>query len=376
MDCLSEGTEMKDAAAHYPRQTAPVALMSFYERMDFLRQTQGKWLDAVGWGPRETPSRVALKLPELTLKTYDEARVDGPPILLVPAPIKQSYIWDLAPKASVVRTCVAGNLRPYLIQWEPPTADHGLADYGHRLLGECVEAIRRECGNKPVVLAGHSLGGILSAIYAALHPALVGGLVLISAPLHFSFAREDGALGPVIKTVEARGLLEAMPDAVPGSLLSQVSLVASPSAFGKERWEDWLQSLSDLQAFGTHMRVERWSLDELPLAERLMKDVVQQLYEKDAFMAGILRIGKRRISPRDVVAPLLVVADRNCPVVPTAAILPFFNAAGSAEKRLLWYEGDVGVGVRHVGALVGKSAQALLWPEIVDWIHKLRRVAH
>ncbi|MGZ3236942.1 MAG: alpha/beta fold hydrolase [Burkholderiaceae bacterium] len=361
---------MKHAVIDYPRLTAPAMLWHFYERMDHMHHTQGKWLDAVGWGPHELQSRAALELPELTLKAYDEAFIDGLPILLVPAPIKQSYIWDLAPEVSVVRACIAGNLRPYLIQWKPPKTDYGLTDYANRFLAECIETIRRECGNKPVVLAGHSLGGILSAIYAAMHPTRVSGLVLVSAPLHFSFARKDGALGPMIEEVEGRSLLEAMQGALPGSLLSQVSFVASPSAFGKERWEDWLQSLFNPQALKTHMQVERWSLDELPLAERFVKDVVLQLYEEDAFMAGTLRIDTQRISPQDVVAPLLVVADRACPIVPVSAILPFFNAVGSTEKRLLWYEGDIGVAVRHVGALVGKSAHAVLWPEIINWVHK------
>ncbi len=49
-------------------------------------------------------------------------------------------------------------------------------------------------------------------------------------------------------------------------------------------------------------------------------------------------------------------------------MLPFHAAAGSAEKRLLWYEGDVGVSLQRVGMLVGRNAHERLWPQLADWM--------
>lgn len=347
-----------------------LALWHFYERMDRFRAGQGRWLESLGWGPEQTPARAVLERPQLVLKAYAGAAVDAPPVLLVPAPIKHSYIWDLAPGASVVRACLEHGLRPYLVDWRKPQAGAGLAAYGDRFLGECVAAIRTECGDRPVALAGHSLGGILTAIFAALHPAEVGALVLLGSPLHFSFAREDGALGPVIEAVERRGLLKTMPGRVPGSLLSQAGFMASPLAFGRERWHDWLRSLPQAESRRIHMQVERWSLDEMPLARRLIEDLVRCLYPANAFVTGRLRVGARRVAARAVTAPLLVVGDRACPVVPPSAVLPFYERAASAEKRWLWYEGDVGVAIRHVGMLVGRNAHAQLWPQILGWIRR------
>ena len=45
----------------------------------------------------------------------------------------------------------------------------------------------------------------------------------------------------------------------------------------------------------------------------------------------------------------------------------FTDAAGSADKLLLRYEGDVGVSLQHVGVLVGRNAHARLWPQITRW---------
>jgi poly[(R)-3-hydroxyalkanoate] polymerase subunit PhaC len=345
------------------------ALWRFYERTDRVRVGQGKWLESLGWGPEETPSRIVLQLPDLTLKGYAGAAGHGPLILLVPAPIKRSYIWDLAPEASVVRACLKRGLRPYLVHWERPDPAVGLVHYGDIYLSQCLEAIRLECGDLPVILAGHSMGGLFTAIFAALHPTLVAGLVLLASPLHFSYSRKDGALGPVIETMVARGLLATMPSRMPGSLLSQTGFMASPAAFGRERWEDWLYSLPESKTMRTHMQVERWSLDEFPLARALVEDLVNRLYREDGFIRGTLRFGERTVAASQVVAPLLLVLDSNCPVVPPTTMLPFHEAAASAEKRLLWYEGDVGVAIRHLGPLVGRNAQARLWPQILEWIH-------
>lgn len=347
----------------------PTVPWRYYERLDQLRTEQGAWLERLGWGPEETPARLVLRRPGLTLKGYAGACVEGPPVLLVPAPIKRAYLWDLSPTTSVVRSCLQRGMRPYLVEWErPEAATSGLADYGDRLLAACVEAIRAECGPSPPALVGHSLGGVLAAIFAALHPQAVAALVVLATPLHFSFGREAGALGPLIAAIDRLGLLQSLPERLPGSLLSHAAFLAAPAAFGQERWLDWISSQADRAAVRTHLQVQRWALDELPLARQLVVDLVEQLWRADAFLDGRLRIGGRTAAAAAVTMPLVVVADRGCPVVPPAAILPFHRAAASADKTLLWYRGESGVGLRHVGALVGRHAHARLWPRIFDRI--------
>ena len=147
--------------------------------------------------------------------------------------------------------------------------------------------------------------------------------------------------------------------------------MASPTAFGKERWADWFRSLPNAEAIKTHMQVERWSLDELPLAGRLVESLFQQLYRADAFMAGTLACGKKIAAAKNVKAPLLVVAEEKCGIVPPASIMPFVETAASREKTVLWYEGDVGVAIQHVGSLVGRNAHTRLWPQILGWTQKI-----
>jgi polyhydroxyalkanoate synthase subunit PhaC len=56
----------------------------------------------------------------------------------------------------------------------------------------------------------------------------------------------------------------------PGSLLTQISVLASPDTFVWSRLTDAALSVADETALETHARVERWALDEVPLDRRLV----------------------------------------------------------------------------------------------------------
>jgi polyhydroxyalkanoate synthase len=251
-------------------------------------------------------------------------------------------------------------------------ADFGLLQYTDRFIDECVNAIALQTGEHRVLLAGHSLGGTLAAIYAALHSHRIAGLLLLAAPLHF---------GPTIGSIAAAssiasGFMALTIDGgnVPGSLLSACSFVADPVTFGWSRWLDWLCCPHEARAIQTNLLVERWALAESPIARGLFDEVVKFLYREDRLMRGQLRIGIRRVCPRMVRAPLLCVLDRHCRIVPPEAVLPFYDAAGSADKRLVWHSRETGLGFQHVGVLVGSDAHRQLWPCIVEWLQTCWRV--
>jgi polyhydroxyalkanoate synthase subunit PhaC len=252
---------------------------SFGEQLDRSRRGLGVILEGLGLGPVETASRLRRLGPVATLKTHAAGSADAAPLLLVPAPIKRAHIWDLAPGASVVEQCLGSGLRVSLLQWERPgdaEQAYGLADYADRLLLEYLDAVAAETGHDRVFLAGHSLGRTLAAIFAALHRERVRGLALLEARLHL--APVGGALERLVAVAPPATVLTALLGNVPGSFLDLVSSAASPSSFVWARWLDWIASLPDPEARLMHLRVERWTLDELPLAQRLFEEVVELLY--------------------------------------------------------------------------------------------------
>jgi polyhydroxyalkanoate synthase len=329
-----------------------------FEQLDRARRLQGAWLDAAGIGPMETPYRVVRRRPGVTLRRYSAAGESGPLMLIVPAPIKRPYIWDLAPEVSAVRRCLAAGARVFLADWQPAPPQYGLEHYAERLILDCLDA----AGGGPAILLGHSLGGLFAAIFSTLHPQRVRGLALLASPLHF------GADARVFSTMAAGLDARDLPDSLPGSYVSTASFNAAPGSFGWERWLDALASLVDPAPLRTHAQVERWTLDEFALPQRLVAELITLLVREDRFARGTLEIGGRSAAPSRLTAPLLCVIDPHCGLVAPETVLPVFEAAASRDKTLLHYERDVGVSLQHVGPLVSRRAHETLWPRIVRWI--------
>jgi polyhydroxyalkanoate synthase subunit PhaC len=340
-----------------------------FSLIDEARRSQGSVVDLLGLGRRVRAKRTARSASRWMLAAYQESgEVARSPCLLMPAPIKHAYIFDLAPGASVVAHCLGGGFATYVMEWQPPAqsdAEDGLAEYADRWLLRAVDVIAAETGRQRVFLIGHSLGGTLAAVFSALHPERVAGLVLLEAPVRFGAV---GALGRfVAATPQARHVVKT--GTIPGSFLDLSAWMAAPVAFSGARWFDSVLSLAaGPEALRLHIAVERWTLDELPMPRRLFEQVVDDLYRGDAFMRGTLEVGGRRARAADVRSPILSVVNSRSDIVPPAAVLPFLNAVATAEKKTLDYLGDVGVALQHVGVLVGPSAHRWLWPEILVWM--------
>lgn len=228
----------------------------------------------------------------------------GPTLLIVPAPIKRGYIWDLLPHVSVVRRYLEAGFRVYMTEWiepvEPADDDGGktggkgragsplgLADYADRLILRCADAIAAAGDGDRIFIAGHSLGGTLATIFSSLHADRIRGLVVVEAPLHFG--PDSGVFAPVVAGAPHAAALRELFGNIPGTFLNMVSAKASPREFNWDRRMDMIASLADPRAFQAHLAVERWTLDEFPLPGRLFEELIEQLYREDRFARGTLR---------------------------------------------------------------------------------------
>jgi polyhydroxyalkanoate synthase len=188
-------------------------------------------------------------------------------------------------------------------------------------------------------------------------------LILLEAPTAFVHAGAFAPLTAILPAVD-RSHLAAV---VPGSLIDLASVTASPVSFIARRWLDGLASAGDLRATLNHLRVERWTLDELPVSATLLVEVVDQLYRKDRFMRGTLSIAGRAANPLALAMPVLNVMRPDSLVIPPGMIRPFHEKIPSRNKRLLRYDGENGVALRHIGVLVGPQAHREVWPRVLEW---------
>ncbi len=346
--------------------------MPFYQ-LDALHRSLGQAMDRLGAGSTGTPGRTLFARPEMRLEAYSSGQNAGPALLIVPAPIKRSYIWDLFPGASVVRHALTRGFRTYLIQWQDPGPNQkiGLSEYADRFIADSLHAVEADSGPHEVFLAGHSLGGTFSAIFSSLHPERVSGLVLLGAPVNFE--ADSSKFGPWVSLAPRAQIIRALLGNVPGSFLNWLCYTTAPETFIAARLMDWLMSLGDADALLNHIRVSRWMLDEMAMPGRLFDEIVELLYRENRFIHKRLKIGNLPANPEHIHAPVLSVVDPRCAIAPERAVIPLFDLVASKEQKVLLYEGDTGVALQHLGMLVGKTAHRRLWPQIFDWMHSCRR---
>lgn len=363
------GTRGSPMTAPYAA-AAPIAKMAslgtLFGMADAARRMQAASLSLLGFGPQESAYRIVASGRLWRLRQY-AGPADGPAALIVAAPIKRPYIWDLSPSVSAVRLCSAHGLRVFLLEWKAPSRqsmDCGLADYADDAIFEAVGATLEAAGAPKLFLMGHSLGGTMAAVFAALHPERLAGLVLVSAPLCFQRGVSD--FRDALAMIPPLWLPEN--DIVPGSLLSQLSAAASPQSFVWSRLLDAAESAGDPRAAILRLRIEEWILDEFPLPARLIRDIFLWLYSEDRLCAGELSIRERTVSPAKVRLPIIAAANSIDHIAPPASIGPFLEAVPAADKHLIDYHGEAGVVLQHLGLLVGRSALASVWPQILSWI--------
>jgi poly[(R)-3-hydroxyalkanoate] polymerase subunit PhaC len=346
--------------------TANGSLRLLFTALDAHRRLQRLGLGALRFGPLGHRHRIVASGRLWRLRCYPGPDV-GPTVFIVAAPIKRAYIWDLAPSASAVRFCLRRGLRIYLLEWKPPQDQHaicGLADYADDAISEALGAVLKEVGTVKPFLMGHSLGATFAAIFGALHPERLSGLVLLSAPL--CLYPGVSPFRDALATVPPWWLADM--EIVPGSLISLLSAIAAPTTFVWSKLWDSAVSAMDPRASEIRVRIEHWGLDEVPLPGKLVRDILEALYQENQLYNGTLVIGGRTIGPSCIRAPTLAVANTIDEVAPPESVIPFLEAMSGADTRFIAYPAEAGVVLQHLGILVGRNAYARIWPQIISWI--------
>ena len=339
------------------------ACRATFAMTDLLRRAQGQTFEAFGLGPEECPYEVVAS--GAFWRHRDYGRSFAQSVLIVAAPIKRAYIWDLVPSSSAIRYILHQGFHVHLLEWLPAetTSEYGLAECAESI-SECVARISSRRTSAKTFLMGHSLGGTLAAIFAASQPDSIRGLVLLSTPL--CFKPESSRFRDALVSLIPAGLLDAAP--CPGSLLSHMSALASPDTFIWSRIADAMTSVADIHAREIHGRVERWALDEVPLSGELVRQLIEWLYRENRFCVGNLKIGNKRIGPVTLTTPTLAAVNVDDDVAPIVSVKPFIDAMPIKDVRIVEIPGETGVCFQHLGILIGHKTQVAVWPEIVSWM--------
>jgi poly[(R)-3-hydroxyalkanoate] polymerase subunit PhaC len=285
------------------------------------------------------------------------------PVLMVMATTNRGYIFDLAPGQSLVEFLLEQGYDVYLMDWSPPRPEERhlrLEDYTLDFIPDCVRRVGEDCGEADVTLLGYCMGGVLSVIYAALHPGPpLKNLACFTTPIDFSrmglfakWAHRD--FFDVDRLVDALGN-------VPSELIFTSFEMLRPATRTAGQIKLW-ENLANDEFVRSHRMFERWSTDTLPLAGEYFRQTTKELMWRNGLVTNQLRLGGRRAELANIRVPVLHAVAEHDHIVPYEAAKPLIARVGSADKQEIVLKGG------HVSVVAGPNAVKRLWPRLDAWL--------
>ncbi|MBX3703315.1 MAG: class III poly(R)-hydroxyalkanoic acid synthase subunit PhaC [Steroidobacteraceae bacterium] len=284
------------------------------------------------------------------------------PLVICYALVNRPTMMDLQPDRSLIRALLARGLDVWLVDWGYPDAgDRGLSldDYVNRMLGACLDQVRRACGVPAVNLLGVCQGGTLSLCHAALHPERVQNLVLMVTPV--DFRTPDNLLSKWVQHVDVERMVEVLGN-VPGALLNAAFLSLMPLRLTAQKYAGLADIADDREALANFLRMERWIQDSPDQAGRAFAEFVRSFFRENRLLRGGLTIGGRQVDLARIRCPVLNVFATRDHLVPPAASRALAGLTGSPDYSEFAFDGG------HIGIYVSRRAQELLPAKIAQWL--------
>lgn len=318
-----------------------------------------------------TPSEVIYEGGKLRLRYYRPVgKPQATPLLLVYALIKRPFILDLQPGNSVVANLTGQGFAVYLTDWIPPTQSdtwRGFDAYVNGDLVNAVSAVQEHAGVDQISLLGYCFGGLLSIIYAALHPETVKNFIPLSVPLDMS--KQDIPLFNLAKKMDPSLLTEAFGNC-PAWIIKAGFSSLSPVHHALDKYVG-LYRHQDREGYAEMFELfEHWMNSDVPLAGQICRELTHDLFQHNLLAQGRLQVGGQTIDLQRITCPVLNVLGEYDDVVHPQASLPLTDLVGSDDKRNLVFP------VGHIGVVVSSSAQKKLWPQVGAWLKKHDHVLH
>lgn len=319
--------------------------------------------------PPATPYEVIYEGGKLSLRYY---RATGShhcstPLLLIPALIKRPFIVDLQPNRSLIRVLTGAGLDVYLTDWIPPGPEdtwRGFDAYVNQDLVAGVREVKAHSGAAQVSIIGYCFGGLLSAIYTALHPQTVKNLVPIAIPLDLS-VRElpSSAMVDHLTPAMVDLMLETYGN-MPALLINSGFNSLAPLHHLFDKYVGLYRS-RDREGFAeTFNLFEKWMNSDVPMAGQIFREMTIDLGQNNRLAKGEFEVGGRLVDLKRITCPVLNLVGELDDVVHPRSSTPLVDLVASEDKRNLLFP------TGHMGASVSSSALRKLWPQVTAWLEE------
>ena len=314
-----------------------------------------------------SPSEVVYEEDRLKLRHYlaDKKPRYKTPVVFVYALVNRPYILDLKKGRSVVANYVERGFDTYLVDWGiPNSADRHLTldDYINGYLVNVLDYVRERTGVRQVNILGYCMGGTMSAMFTALHPARVKNLMLLAAPI--DFATKDSLLNvwtrpeyfDVDKFVDAFGNC-------PPDFLQATFLLLRPVGNLLEKPLNFYEHMHEESFLEDFLTTETWLNDNIPVPGEVYREFVKYLYQKNLLTQNQMPVGKHIVNLRNITCPVLNIMAGKDDLVPCAQGTRFNDLVGSKDRKTILLEGS-----GHIGLAIGGRAQKEVWPPACQWL--------
>ncbi len=298
---------------------------------------------------------------------------DGPPVLVVHGISSNHRFWDLDPEHSLARALVEAGFDPWLLdlrghgdavrdaEGRVQRAGWNVDDYGRYDVPAAIAAIRSRTGAARVGYVGHSMGGMVGAVYQAWHgDDALAALVAVGSPVDFShpdpvlrWSGRGMAVGGLLPRVDTP-LLARAAAALPRSPMAVDELLFNPADLD-----------ADTRAAMYRAIVSPLSRDELAQFARILAG--GRFVSADGSLDYLDAL-------RGFEAPLLAIAGRVDHVAPPDRVRGWIDRAGSAEKRwvVAGLDGGFAHDYGHLDLGLGVDAAREVYPLITGWLARAR----
>lgn len=333
------------AAAPIPDATL-VAGIAAYRRHPYQRDLADP---PVVW--REGESRVL---------DYAAADAAGPVVLFVPSLVNRAYILDLAPGRSLLRFLAAAGVRAALLDWGWPSAAErrfGLDDY---IAGRLARAVSDLAVDRPIVLVGYCMGGLLSLAAALRQPNQIGALGLLATPWDFHAADPDRAEHMVALVRRLEPLLAG--GTLPVDAIQ--ALFAMQDAAGvAAKYRAFASRDPASAAASMFVAMEDWLADGVPLAAPVARECLGGWYGDNSTARGVWQVAGMAVDPAALRIPTFVAVPGHDRIVPPESARPL--------ARLIAGSTLVEPPTGHVAMVAGRRADMHLWNVLLGWLRAL-----
>jgi len=315
-------------------------------------------------GVGETPSEVLIETRAYRLLHYQQivSKTARTPVLVVYALINRSYVLDLQPDKSWIRSLLSQGFDVYLIDWKTPTAADkyvSFDDYVNCFIDDCVEAVLERNKVEKLTLHGYCMGGTMSTMYTALHQDKVKNLAVI-APV-IDGQKDFTVIANLARNMDVDKMLQTIGNLQSEQLYAFYSTL-KPFKQGINKYLNFLQNVDNEQFVGNFLRLEKWLYDTPPIAGETFRQWISDIYQKNLLVKNEMKLRDKIVDLSTIKVPLLnIIAEEDHLVSPECSA-PLNDVVSSTDKRLMKFH------TGHVGLIASLYSQNNVLPKVGQWL--------